>query len=89
MEKNFLPIGSVITMQGAKRKLMIIGTGVRDKETNKTYDYVAVPYPQGYLGAEAMFLCNQEDVATLDYLGYVNAEYQMLQAKIRENSARR
>lgn len=85
MSKSYLPIGSVVTMQGAKRKLMIIGTGVRDKETNKAYDYVAVPYPQGYLGAEAMFLCNQEDLQTLDFLGYVNAEHQMLQAKIREH----
>jgi hypothetical protein len=82
MKSEYLPIGSVITMQGARRKLMIIGTGVQDKETGKCYDYIAVPYPEGYLGAEAMFLCNHADIDKIDYLGFVNAEFQAFRAKV-------
>lgn len=84
MKNELLPIGSVITMQGAKRKLMIIGTGVKDKETNKSYDYVAVPYPEGYLGAEAMFLCDHADIDAIDFLGFVNAEFQAFSAKVNK-----
>lgn len=82
MKNELLPIGSVITMQGAKRKLMIIGTGVKDKDSNKSYDYVAVPYPEGYLAAEAMFLCDHTDIERIDFLGFVNAEFQAFRAKV-------
>lgn len=84
MKHELLPIGSVVTMQGAKRKVMIIGTGVRNTETNENYDYVAVPYPVGYLGPEAMFLCNHADIETLNFIGFVNSEFQAFRAEVKE-----
>ena len=37
MYKDLLPIGSVVALQGATRKLLIIGTIVHDEQTNTTY----------------------------------------------------
>ncbi len=28
----------------------------------KTYDYIAIPYPEGYIDSETMFLFMQEDI---------------------------
>lgn len=84
MKKTILPIGSVIKLQKAQRSLMIMGVSVRDNKTEKVFDYVAVPYPEGYIGSEYMFLCNHEDIASIDFLGFVNAEYQAFRAKIEK-----
>ena len=54
MYKDLLPIGSVVALQGATRKLLIIGTIVHDEQTNTTYDYIGEPFPEGYIDAETM-----------------------------------
>ena len=82
MNNNLLPCGSVVQLKEAQRKLMIIGIGVRDGNTNREFDYVAVPYPEGYLGQEYMFLFNRGDIENIDFLGYVNAEHQAFRAQI-------
>ena len=84
MYKDLLPIGSVVALQGATRKLLIIGTIVHDEQTNTTYDYIVEPFPEGYIDAETMFLFQHEDIDSVHFLGYINAEVQSYQASVRE-----
>lgn len=80
MKQTILPNGSVVVLKNAKRKLMTIGTTVRDEKTNRMYDYAAVPYPEGYIGPNYMFLFNHEDIESIAFLGFINAEYQAFRA---------
>ena len=50
--KDLLPIGSVVLLKDATKKLVIIGVLQVNAEQNKMYDYLAVPYPEGYLGSD-------------------------------------
>lgn len=77
MSKRLLPIGSVITLNGAKKKMMIIGSSVKVENTNTVYDYIALPFPEGYIDSEKMFLFYAEDIEEVHFLGYVNAETQV------------
>ena len=77
MSEQLLPIGSVITLDGAQKKLMIIGASVRVEETNTTYDYIGLPFPEGYIDSEKMFLFYGKDIKEVHFLGYVNAETQL------------
>ncbi len=43
--KDLLPIGSVVLLKDATKKLVIIGVLQVNAEQNKMYDYLAVPYP--------------------------------------------
>lgn len=55
---RLLPIGSVITLTDAEKKLMVIGTEVEREDDENIYDYVGVPFPEGYIDSEIMFcLC--------------------------------
>ena len=45
--KELLPIGSVVTLQGTAKKVMIIGILQMQQESGKLYDYLGVPYPEG------------------------------------------
>ena len=56
MAKQLLPNGSVVTLKGATKKLMTIGIEVEMEGDEKTYDYIAIPYPEGYIDSETMFL---------------------------------
>ena len=52
--KDLLPIGSVVLLKDATKKLVIIGVLQVNAEQNKMYDYLAVPYPEGYLGSDTI-----------------------------------
>ena len=74
MAKQLLPNGSVVTLKGATKKLMTIGIEVEMEGDEKTYDYIAIPYPEGYIDSETMFLFMQEDIENVSFVGFVDAE---------------
>lgn len=73
---NLLPIGSVIALEGAEKRLMIFGVKQIDASTNIEYDYVGVVYPEGNMGQDMQFLFNHEDIAAVFFLGYEDVERQ-------------
>lgn len=72
--KDLLPIGSVVLLKDATKKLVIIGVLQVNAEQNKMYDYLAVPYPEGYLGSDNNYLFNQGDINDIIFRGYTNPE---------------
>ena len=76
MINQLLPVGSVITLKGATKKLLIVGITVEREEDSKIYDYIAVPYPEGYIDGDTMFLFFHKDIETVNYIGFVDAESQ-------------
>ena len=84
MAKQLLPNGSVVTLKGATKKLMTIGIEVEMEGDEKTYDYIAIPYPEGYIDSETMFLFMQEDIENVSFVGFVDAEMQVCRTAIEE-----
>ena len=61
MFKKLLPIGSIVLLKGGVKKLMVIGLKpVKQEEPDVVYDYIGVMYPEGFMGAETMFLFNHD-----------------------------
>ena len=77
MAKQLLPNGSVVTLKGATKKLMTIGIEVEMEGDEKTYDYIAIPYPEGYIDSETMFLFMQEDIETAATLIFVDTHIEL------------
>lgn len=71
-----LPIGSVVQLKEAEKRLMIIGI-LQKNGDGKTYDYMGCPYPEGVLDSESMFLFDHADVADIRFLGFDDVERQM------------
>ena len=76
MINQLLPVGSVITLKGATKRLLIIGITVERQENGEIYDYIAVPYPEGYIDGDTMFLFFHKDIEKVNYIGFVDAESQ-------------
>ena len=76
---DLLPVGSVVLLKEAIKKLMIIGvlqTVRRDEEITNNYDYMGVLYPEGFLNLESVMLFNHEQINDVVFRGYENPERQ-------------
>lgn len=75
MYSKLLPIGSIVLLKKASKKLMITGIKPRKKdEPSVIYDYIGVLYPEGYLSNDYNFLFNHEDIIDVVFIGYQNPE---------------
>lgn len=76
---EYLPVGSVVLLEGGKKKTVIIGILQMNADNpERVYDYVGVPYPEGYLGQGSSYLFDHSDISQLIYYGYNDAERQGL-----------
>ena len=82
---NLLPIGTVVSLKGAEKRLMIFGIKQMDANNQEQeYDYIGVIYPEGHLGANMQFLFNHEDIESIFHLGYEDIERQIFINKLSE-----
>ena len=72
--KEAMPIGSVVTLLGGTKKIMICGRIQEDMKTGKTYDYSACFYPEGILDPKELFLFQHEDIDKIYYVGLQESE---------------
>jgi len=83
-ESPYLTIGTVVTLKGGTKKLMVYGRVQKDLGSGKTYDYVGCLYPEGHIDAEHAILFNHEDIEDVHYDGYPSVEALELYEKLLE-----
>lgn len=75
--KDWLPLGSVVHIDGYEGFFFIIG--FMQMTENGVWDYAGRPYPMGFMGEEQDVCFNKDEIDGLYYVGYqdVNAaQYQ-------------
>ncbi len=79
-----LPIGTVIKLKKAEKRVVIMGIYQQVEEGNniEAYDYMGVPYPEGFIGAESTVLFQQDDIETVFSLGFSDIERQAFVADL-------
>ena len=75
MVQKYLPIGSVCTLKGKNKKVMITGYySVSFSGNLKINDYMGCAYPEGMLLPEFVCSFNHTDIESVDFLGFKNEE---------------
>ena len=64
--KQYLPLGSVVTLKEGEKKLMICGRIQREILSREIYDYCACLYPEGMIDSKSVYLFDQEDIGLQD-----------------------
>ena len=64
--------------------MKVIGTEVHNEEDDKIYEYVGVPFPEGYIDSEIMFLFMHDDIESIDFVGFINSEVQAYRSRLNE-----
>lgn len=75
MTQELLPLGSILYLEGATSKLMIVGRGpVFESDNESVYsDYVGVVYPEGINPEDAIFF-NHENIDKVVFEGFKDEE---------------
>ena len=81
--KNLLPVGSVVKLKGLDKKVSVMGILINNGGTRR--DYIAVPFPEGFIDTEHRFVFDHDDIEKVDYLGYINSEFQLFRGTLAEN----
>jgi hypothetical protein len=74
MYKDLLPIGSVVLLKDADKRLMITGIIQARHGDDKIYDYSACLYPEGTTGSENMYFFDRTNIERVYFLGYQDEE---------------
>ena len=71
---DWLALGSVVTLHGGSRRVMVVGRVQRDAHTGIVYDYSGCPWPQGMVDSSHLIVFNRDDVAQVHGGGFVDEQ---------------
>lgn len=83
MNEKYLPVGSVVTLKEATKKVMIIGYFPMSKE-GEVFDYNACTYPEGVLDPKQTLAFNHDKIGQIDQIGFINEEYNNYNNNLKE-----
>lgn len=77
MNKNLLPLGSVVLLNNGSKKLMITGYLVSTPEyPDHIFDYCGCMYPEGTIRSDTICVFNHSEIKKIIFKGYLNLEEQ-------------
>lgn len=74
MYESLLPVGSVVLLKGARKRVVIIGRIQVMTGDPTVYDYVSCPYPEGLIDTDELYFFNREDVEAVYFIGFQDPE---------------
>lgn len=81
MEKKYLPIGSICTLKGKNKKIMIMGYYAVEFNGNlKIKDYSGCSYPEGMLLPDQVITFNHTDIEKVDFVGFKSEEQKIFES---------
>lgn len=73
--KKYLPLGSVVLMKDAKKRVMVTGYCVKSPDSGeKIWDYIGCLWPEGMITPDKNLLFDHKDIARIFAIGYSDDE---------------
>lgn len=73
--KKYLPLGSVVLMKNAKKRVMITGYAVKAPESgDRLWDYIGCLWPEGMITPDKNLLFDHKDIQQIYAIGYSDDE---------------
>ena len=83
-EEKYLPLGTVVLLKDAKKRVMISGYFPVDNVTKEVHDYSSCFWPIGYLDSKSMIVFNKEDIESISCIGYVDEEQKQFNLELEK-----
>ena len=82
---RFLPLGTVVILKDAQKKLMIEGyLFTNENDPSTVYDYCGVMYPEGRMNSTDYLLFNADMIDRVIAHGYVDEEQRLFMDRLEE-----
>nr|WP_239422048.1 DUF4176 domain-containing protein [Bacillus sp. CGMCC 1.16541] len=78
-------MGTVVKLKSFKKPVMIYGHHQIQGSTNKQYDYVSAPYPEGNISSDYNLFFSRDQIKEVLHLGYETEEGKVHLEKIEES----
>ena len=85
MRKNLLPLGTVVLLKGANKRVMICGRIQTRVGVRKVYDYSAFPYPEGIVDPSRMLFFDHDSIARVYFIGFQDEEEFAFRSRVLSN----
>lgn len=86
MNKTFLPVGSVVLLKNATKKIMITGfCSLSPEHQGKLFDYTGCLYPEGLLSSDQICLFDHDQIGEVFYKGFENEEEKEFKTKLLDS----
>ena len=82
MERNLLPIGSVVLIKGGEKRVMVCGRIQTKAGEDTIYDYSACLYPEGIIDPSHMYFFNNDSIERIFFVGFQDPEELEMQEMI-------
>ena len=81
-KEKFLPIGSIVILKNATKKMMITGFCISVEGQNSVYDYSGCLYPEGIISASEVAVFNHDQIDKIFAIGYSDEEEKQFKIKL-------
>lgn len=69
---DWLPVGTVVTLEGGSRPVMIAGVMALDVKSGRYWDYIGVPYQEGRAVPDEGYFFDKHMIDKLHQLGHLD-----------------
>ena len=85
MNKEILPLGSIVLLEGGIQKIVIIGRALNVRNGDKQYyfDYAGVAYPEGLIGDQLAYF-NHKNIAKVVFEGFEDDDNAVMVKRIED-----
>ena len=81
---QLLPIGTVVKLKNMKKWVMIYGRNQIQQKSQNTYDYIAVPYPEGNITEDFNVFFNRTMIDEILHIGFETPQEQAMREKVEQ-----
>ena len=85
MNQSFLPLGSIVSLKGATRYVVVIGYTVVEEGEQKIWDYLGCAYPIGVVDPSKNLLFDQDQIEKVVFRGFTDLEGIRFLMKLNES----
>ena len=75
IDKNdWLPVGSIVRLKDAERDIMVAGYMLKDGMSDRYWDYVGYPFPEGKRNPDVDYFFNKDMIEEIKLIGYLDGD---------------
>ena len=83
--EKYLPIGTVVMLKGASKRVMVTGfCAIKGNNKNRMWDYTGCMYPEGFLSSNQTCLFNHDQIEKIYYFGLIDEEEEKFKAELNK-----
>ncbi|MBR2828071.1 MAG: DUF4176 domain-containing protein [Bacilli bacterium] len=81
---NYLPIGTIVLLKDAKKKILIVGYLPQEGQDAKIYDYSGVPFPEGLIDSRKILLFDNDQIEKICHNSIIDKDVIEMINKVKQ-----